>query len=119
MPVIEMYSPLAVPPRGMLEALAQRIQTVLGLPDDRVWLWWNAVEKECFFRQDWNTEPEHCGPIVKIRCKTDYTPGQVQAVMMTLAHTLSERLNIPVDTIYIVVDPVEKGRLFIRGNLWT
>jgi phenylpyruvate tautomerase PptA (4-oxalocrotonate tautomerase family) len=118
MPVIDIYSPLPAPPAGLLPALAGQVSDILDLPDDRVWLLWHAVPDGNHFRPNWSGDPARAGPIVKVRCKSDYSDLQVRTLIGGLAESISRRLDVPVDSVYIVVDPVVAGRLFVRGTLW-
>jgi phenylpyruvate tautomerase PptA (4-oxalocrotonate tautomerase family) len=118
MPVIDIYSPLAQPPALLLPSLASQVRDILDLPEDRVWLLWHPVAPAHHFRPNWSGDPACAGPIVKVRCKSDYGDTQVRALILGLAESMARHLGVPVDSVYIVVDPVVKGRLFVRGALW-
>jgi phenylpyruvate tautomerase PptA (4-oxalocrotonate tautomerase family) len=118
MPVIDIFSPLTEPPPRLLPALASEVQKILGLPDDRVWLLWHPIAPGRHFRPNWSGDPARAGPIIKVRCKSDYSDTQVRSLIQRLAESTAAHLQVPVDSIYIVVDPVVKGRLFVRGTLW-
>ncbi|WP_213781592.1 hypothetical protein [Caballeronia sp. dw_276] len=118
MPIIDIFSPLKDPPPRLLPSLAIQVREILGLPDDRVWLLWHPIAQSHHFRPNWSGDPARAGPIVKVRCKSDYSDIQVRSLIQGLAETMAGHLEVPVDSIYIVVDPVLKGRLFVRGTLW-
>lgn len=119
MPVIEIQTPVKAPPPGLLELIAKRVQSILNLPDDRVWILWSGFDEHGYFRPNWSAEAGQGGPIVRIRCKSDYNPHQVNSVMTAIADMLAEHMRVPLESVYIVVDPVLRGRLFVRGQLWT
>lgn len=118
MPVIEIQTPVTAPPPGMLALMAKQVQSLLDLPDDRVWILWTALDEGCYFRPSWGAEVGQGGPIVRIRCKSDYNSHQVNAVMTAVAEMLAEHMCVPLDSVYVVVDPVVRGRLFVRGQRW-
>ncbi len=118
MPVLDFQSPAEHPPERLLPEVAEAISTILQLPDDRVWVFWYRIHDRNYFRRQW-TKDLHCpAPVVRIRCKEDYSPSQVAAVLSTVAGLVSRHCGVDKGDVYIVVDRVLKGQLFVRGEIW-
>lgn len=117
MPIIEFYSPQMKPPVNLFEQIAAEVRETLDLPADHVWLLWHKIDIDCYYRENWQTS-KIPAPIVKIRCKSVYSDERVKKVIHVIAENLSFALKIPQDVIYILVDPVQKGHLFVRGKIW-
>lgn len=118
MPVIDIYMPTTKPPEHLLEEIASEIQSLLCLPYDRVWVLWHTMSDGCYFRPNWQRGSEPSGPIVKMRCKSDYSLAQVQSVMVVMVKCLSKALHVSPESVFIIADPVERGRLYVRGQIW-
>jgi len=119
MPVIDFQSPQRIPPPTLFPAVAAAVRELLHLPEDRVWLVWHHIDEGGYFRKHWTSGEGNQCPIVRVRCKIEYTDEQVEALITTLAELLCEHCDVNLDSVYIVVDPVMKNRLFVRGAIWT
>lgn len=119
MPVIDFQSPQKNPPAGLFSAVVDEISTALALPEDRVWILWHQIPDNNYFRKNWFESLENPAPIVRLRCKSEYSTEQRRVIIDILVRLTSEHCKVDVADIYVVADPVQKGLLFVRGELWT
>ena len=118
MPVITIEHPFAEAPAGLLETICERVQALLLLPENHVWAFWHCVPMANAYRPDWRDGAEVAGPIVRIRCKSKYSDEERRTVMHAVADEISRKLSVPIDSIFVLLDPVEPGRILSRGTIW-
>lgn len=118
MPVIHIEHPSPHAPVGLLQAVCEKVRSILDLPPSHAWSFWVPVDRKNVFRPDWDDRGDTAGPCVWIRCRSSYTFQQRRTVILGVAEVISEFMSLPIDSIFIVLDPVERGRVMARGDIW-
>jgi phenylpyruvate tautomerase PptA (4-oxalocrotonate tautomerase family) len=118
MPVIDFQSPLKAPPPRLFSAIVEAVSGTLSLPEDRVWILWHQIAPTNYFRKNWFESKDHPAPIVRLRFKSEYVEKQRERIIEILVQLTSEHCVVDANDIYVVADPVQKGLLFVRGELW-
>lgn len=118
MPVINFYHPAPRAPEGFLEDLCRRVTELLSLPENHAWAFWHQLHQGNFFRPGWMGEEMTAGPVAQIRCKSSYSDQQAEALVRLVSECAFEALGCAVETSFVLLDRVEPGGLFARGEFW-
>jgi phenylpyruvate tautomerase PptA (4-oxalocrotonate tautomerase family) len=118
LPVIDIYHPLPAPPKGLLVELCAAAGAIVDQPPTHVWAFWHPIGPDCFERPDWFADPMRAGPLVRIRCRSIYTVEQRRALLSDLARFIAGALKVDIETLFVLLDPVNPGQLFVRGDIW-
>jgi tRNA-Thr(GGU) m(6)t(6)A37 methyltransferase TsaA len=115
-PVIEIHSPLLLPPAELLDGLCAAVTHALDLPAGHAWALWQVRPAGTFSRPEWAAGSQ--APVVFVRCKSRYTHQQVGTLMRTIQRVLSEALACSADEVYVAVQRVVPHELLVRGAVW-
>lgn len=119
MPVIDFQSPLQHPPVGLFLSVVEELSVALSLPEDRVWILWHSIPVENYFKKSWVESDGAYGPIIRVRCKIEYNSAQRRQIIEILVRQTSIYCEVDSSLIYVVLDPVQRDCLYVRGKLWT
>lgn len=120
MPVIEILHPRMHAPEGFLSSLCRDVTSLLGIPAEHAFAFWHPVSFENAWRPGWSEDASGTddGPIVRIRCKASYTEAQAEALMTLVSDRLVLALGCAKESNFILLDRVQPGQLFVRGEIW-
>jgi len=117
MPVVHIYSPLNCPPAGYLAELAVEISGILGIKEEKVWIFWNKKDLVECHKRDW-IDQLRPAPVFQITCRAVYTAAELERVIQVILRVTRETLGCDEKQIFISFNRIERGELYAFGEIW-
>jgi phenylpyruvate tautomerase PptA (4-oxalocrotonate tautomerase family) len=118
MPVVKVYSSLAVMPEGLADEVSNAVSTLLGIRRQDVWMLWLPLDEHNIHRPGLEAVERARAPIVVMHCRTTYTRDQVTDVLELLRELLSSKTGCLPESVFVLVQRVHAGELLSHGQVW-
>ncbi len=116
MPVVDVWSPVADPPDGLLEELANVGAEAFRIDVSSVWVVWHDLDPRRAWRPAWAAGSR--APLVFVRCKITHSIEKVEAFLRAARDVLAGSMGCASEDLYIAVQRVQPRELLVDGDIW-